>query len=520
MFEQNKAKLFQPIPLRTSMGNRYIPFDSSALRDIFNETESGLTNDELWEKYFNIDKKKYKIKGYTFNHRITTNGKTVVISFIKNEDFIKKGNKSKNFTNASKKARKEYAGKTSTEIEKIKNANEEKKKEEAVVKKNLEKENKKKLKEEFKKKPKEEQDKIKAQMKKQKTGIMYIEDAVKDPILLAELIEADKNGKIVEADPGKRAIGSFRGKGEQSTNAKGKTEIKKERDLEHDYEMNRDPTGYVRYSYNTKRRLKETQRLKHNSIIENIKNNITIGDKNKTIKEEESELCNFSCKSVNPEVFEKYVNLKLQIYDDLKEEVTYVDKLDQLNWYSYINTRRHEDRILNELEEIYGADAIFIIGDWSKGNKIKYISTPNCKMLKLLAKRFKVYLIDEYNTSKLCNSNSAIESENLKIDVKYEDKNGIKISYKKEIHAVLTFKTEHMKMNCINRDYNSVKNMEIIVNHLLKYKERPEKFRRGKTDPEKKIVKKLSSTEKCSGKRSVGATKWKEIEESILSSPF
>lgn len=148
ILEMKKYKLFQPIPLRSNIGNRYIPFDTSVLRDIFNETESSLTNDEIWKKYFNISNKKYKISGYSFNHKITTDGRTVVLSFIKNENIIKKENKNKNNINARNKAKKEYCGKSVSEIENIKKANLEKK-----------------LEDQRKKLEKYEQDKIKAEIK-------------------------------------------------------------------------------------------------------------------------------------------------------------------------------------------------------------------------------------------------------------------------------------------------------------------------------------------------------------------
>ena len=502
MLEIKKYKLFQPIPLRKNMGNRFIPFDTSALRDIFNETESGLTNDEIWNKYFKINKKKYKISGYSFNHRITTDGKSVVISFIKNENIIKKETKNKFMECARNKAKKEYANKKIEDIKKLKMEKQKAKIEEQILKMETIKQNNKKKQEEFKKMDKEEQNKIKAEIKKRKKGVMYIEDAVKDPILLKELEEAQKNGNLIVEDPGKRVIGTFYGKGKQSKNKKGCIELKKINDVENGI-INKIPTGNVLYSYRTQRRLKETERLKHNKIIDNAKKNTKIGTQNNTIKEEETKLCEFSCKSVESDVFEKYIEQKLKIYSELKEEKTYINKLDQLHWYSYINTERHEDKILNEIEEIYGKDAIFIVGDWSKGDKIKYISTPNNKMIKILAKRFVVYLIDEYRTSKYYHLNNEIESEKMKTEIKYNDENGNKISYKKELHAVLTFKCANKRMDCINRDYNAVKNMMNIVNHLITNKMRPEKFKRGKEKPQNKTIKKTDYTKKCLGKISV-----------------
>ena len=84
-------------------------------------------------------------------------------------------------------------------------------------------------------------------------------------------------------------------------------------------------------------------------------------------------------------------------------------------------------------------------------------------MRKLLSKRFEVYLIDKYNTSYIDNKT---EEKGDKLEIKKENR---------KLHAVLTFKRAG-NMECINRDYNSVQNMEKIVNELLNTvdKRRPE----------------------------------------------
>ena len=58
----------------------------------------------------------------------------------------------------------------------------------------------------------------------------------------------------------------------------------------------------------------------------------------------------------------------------------------------------------------------------------------------------------------------------------------------KKLHAVLTYNNyvfdkmeQTLKFSgCINRDKNSVLNMQRIVNHLILYGTRPELFKRGK----------------------------------------
>ena len=56
------------------------------------------------------------------------------------------------------------------------------------------------------------------------------------------------------------------------------------------------------------------------------------------------------------------------------------------------------------------------------------------------------------------------------------------LTYKKgetrKLHLVLTYKMENKQSGCINRDQNAVNNMIKIVNHHIKYKERPLRYRR------------------------------------------
>ena len=94
-----------------------------------------------------------------------------------------------------------------------------------------------------------------------------------------------------------------------------------------------------------------------------------------------------------------------------------------------------------------------------------------------------MYNIDEFRTSKLYNKTEE-PCENLYI----MDKNKIKEKRKvRKIHAVITFKMENSQIGCINRDENAVRNMIKIVNHQIKHKSRPLKYRRDKKTEEKKV---------------------------------
>ena len=70
--------------------------------------------------------------------------------------------------------------------------------------------------------------------------------------------------------------------------------------------------------------------------------------------------------------------------------------------------------------------------------EIKHKSVPNARMLRMLSKKFKVYVINEYNTSKL-NCKTKEENTNLKHNVTKNHKVDT-IEEIQQIHRVLTYK--------------------------------------------------------------------------------
>ena len=128
-------------------------------------------------------------------------------------------------------------------------------------------------------------------------------------------------------------------------------------------------------------------------------------------------------------------------------------------------------------KSIYGKDITIVLGDWDKGSRLKYISTPNTYMKKLLERHFKKYLIDEYKTSKIYYKDITKENDNLCVKI-----NG----HKEKLHSVLTFKMGK-NMECINRDYNSTQNMLSILKNLIKNKCRQDIYTRKKSITNKEI---------------------------------
>ena len=462
--EKNNMKLFQPICLRTSTTNRYVHFDTSALKDIFTEISKKKTNREIWNKYFLIDNK-FNTSDYSFNYMISTDGIGVSVNCINNKNVEKNEQKKKAFAGASKNTKTLLKGKTEEEIKRFKddkktNTLHKAQSYQQIMKKLVEQKKK-----EFKLLSKNEQNDIKLKMKNTKNKCEYIEDAIKNKLVYEKLKKAFDEKRINVCDPGVRTLLTILGMNIPLAN-KSRCKIRKNKTL---------------FSYNNRNRLAETKRLKYNKLIDNRKKSTIMNDK--SIKEYESELCKYSSRTTNYKKFIEYTKLKLNLRTQLNNEHLWNDYVNKLRWFGHINRQRHEDKLLNILEKIFGSDAIFVLGDWSKRGCIKYISTPNKKMKNLLKKRFEVYLIDEFNTSKF---NYKYESEGKKLKIK-----------NKELHSVLTFKTkkeENQNINkdehsvltykmssnteCINRDYSSTLSMMNIVESLINHKKRPEKYDR------------------------------------------
>ena len=114
---------------------------------------------------------------------------------------------------------------------------------------------------------------------------------------------------------------------------------------------------------------------------------------------------------------------------------------------------------------------ILIMGDWSKGKEMRgKMSTPNIRILRLLAKHFKVFLIDEFRTSKLEYRSEQV-CDNLYL---LDEKNKMR-----KIHSVLTYKTENQRLGCINRDNNACHNMRKLFRYFLETGGRPQRYQRG-----------------------------------------
>ena len=281
---------------------------------------------------------------------------------------------------------------------------------------------KKKLQEEKKKVKKEEYAKNKPKKIEKPIEFPYIDDVDKEEL----------KGNHIFIDPGKRTLLNM---------------------------MNDDGKFF---SYTNKQRISETKRLKYQTILKKYKDELNITPI-------ENELSSFNSKSCNLINYNNFITKKLST-NEVLYKMYQDDNFRRYKWYSYINKKRTDDRMLNKIEKVYGKDSIVVIGDWSIGKQMKnFISTPNISIKRKLQERFRVYDIDEYRTSCL-----NYKTEEVCNNLYLPDKK----NKERKMHSILTYKMENKRFGCINRDINGCKNIQKIFNHYILYNERPEKYKR------------------------------------------
>ena len=392
IIESREGKTFQVFPLQTSMVPKNIQLDTKSIVELIvtKDKKEYLDNilaykEILWDEYFSIPQ---KIKGYSFDFTIITDGYSTSLRFINNNQIEKDNLKKSNMRICKNKMK----GMTSEEKKIFKNN---------------------------KVKPV----KVTVETNKEDTlEFQYIDDVPKEELY----------GKHIFIDPGKRSL----------------------------LTMMDDEGNFL--SYTNGKRMKMTKRLEYQNRIKKYK------DKN-GITKIENELTNYSSKTCCIKKYEEYIIKKVEVSEKINNKYRET-KFRQYKWYSYINRKRTEDKMLNEIENKYGKESIIIIGDWSISKQMRnFISTPNLSIKRKLKERFRVFDIDEYRTSKL-NYKTEEECENIYLPDK-ENK-------QRKKHSILTYQMENKRKGCINRDKNGCKNIQKIYECYIETGERPYNYRR------------------------------------------
>ena len=494
----NKNNMFKIIRVR--VGDKYIKVLKKHFYFDVNQVKK-----YVWDYFFKTNLKIFKNKKkYSFDYAIITDGVSVSLRFIENEQLIKSNNQKLKLKNARENARDIREGLTEEEI--AKNKEKKLKKENELKIYNVEKTKitKKIISLECKidKTPNEKNIESlrvlkELYLKKYKTPYKTIKPKEKEFKYLEEMNTKElsniKSNYIV-IDPGKRTLLQM-------------LDYKKSKFL----------------SYSNHQRTKEIRSNEHTKSLLHLK-------KINNIEAIELELSKYSKKSCNIETFKKYISYNNLHYLNL-QNIYQKSKCRVHKWYRYLNTKRSENNLINNIKKTYGKDINILIGDWSKGTtQMKnFKSTPRIGLKRVLKSNFNVYDLNEFRTSKMCyythtkTKNLYVNTKILKNDCKHNkirevkkipkkvmnkkevkslkikkskyindknkkiDINKIKTKTKKnkpkkvlekkiKLHAVLSYKMKvnnKPRMGCINRDKNACFNMLNIVETYLINKTRP-----------------------------------------------
>jgi len=404
--EEMNTKMFQFFPLQTHLIPRHIQIDTKSLVELLIDTDK--------KQYFdNIETNKEKLWNTFFKlHHMN--------KYVFDYTIITDG-----YSVSLRFLHTDFVNEARIKKDKMKNGKKLMKgltDEEKEIKKQEKQVQQNKLKEENRKRRELEKKEKKETKKEVLHEFPYIDEVSKDFL----------DGKHLFIDPGKRSL----------------------------LTMMDDDGNY--FSYTNKQLIKETKRIKYSSLLKNYK------DK-QHITEIENTLSLFNSKTCDIKNFKEYIKEKLKVNDAIAK-LYQNEKFRKYKWYSYINTKRTEDNMLNKIENKYGKDIKIIIGDWSIGKQMRnFISTPNLAIKRKLNTRFEVYNIDEFRTSCL-----NYKTEELCNNLYLPDKRNIE----RKMHSILTFKMENKRKGCINRDKNGCKNIQKVFNHYIETGERPEKYKR------------------------------------------
>jgi hypothetical protein len=240
------------------------------------------------------------------------------------------------------------------------------------------------------------------------------------------------------------------------------------------------------FRYTQNQRRLETRTKKYMKITEKVNNKTKIN--NQTIKQIESTLNVLNSKTINLDEFKKYIKEKNKLnnilYEHYQQEYFRKFKLNR-----YINTQKSEAKMINNFKNKFGKPdkVIIVFGDHDKGShNMKGIEPVICKKFRRIFKNagYKVYLINEFNTSKLCNcchkvlDKFLVRTSNKPKDIKENKKTLVNGLLK---HTVSNPEGELNQLLCKiihNRDKNAVQNMLNIVGCIMKTGKRPEPFTR------------------------------------------
>jgi hypothetical protein len=220
------------------------------------------------------------------------------------------------------------------------------------------------------------------------------------------------------------------------------------------------------FRYSQDQRRKETKKKKYSKIQLELKKEEIQG---KTIIEWETELSKLNRKTLNITKFKEYIKKKSEINAIL---FTFYKKyiFRKLRLQSYRNTKRSEQRMLNNFKRIFGnaQDVVVCFGDYEQKQQMKYKEATKGKGMRTLFRKagFQTYLVDEFRTSCMCSKcEIGICKKNMVRENPKPYRSGNVL-----IHGLICCKNG---CGYWNRDVNGATNIFKIAYNAINNKERP-----------------------------------------------
>ena len=197
----------------------------------------------------------------------------------------------------------------------------------------------------------------------------------------------------------------------------------------------------------------------------------------KTVKKIETELSQNSLKSSNYNKFLEYCKKKNEtnrlLFCHYKQKV-----FRKLKFNRYTNTQKSESKMIKNFENKFGKsnECTIILGDYDKGDGHMKGKEPiiNRRIRKILRNNgYNVYLINEFNTSKICNNCE----EECSPYLRRKSKNPKHNKKEKEVWGLTLCSNKKCEL-IHNRDKNSGLNMYKITESIYKKLGRPKKYKR------------------------------------------
>jgi hypothetical protein len=216
---------------------------------------------------------------------------------------------------------------------------------------------------------------------------------------------------------------------------------------------------------------------KFNNIILAMKTNKIGG---KTIIEYETELSNFNKKTLDITKFKEYLQEKNRI-NNILFEFYGKELFRKLKFGRYINTKRNEQKMINQFKKIFGKpeEVVICIGDWEQKKQMKYKEPTLGKGMRTLFRKnnYNVFLVDEFRTSCKCSNCNGGVCEKFMVrknpkpkKTKENPKKEIKYDETRLVHGLLRCKSG---CGLWNRDRNGSSNIYKIAETAINKLERP-----------------------------------------------